>query len=50
MLSDKPIKVLPEYYGWGVENEAIYYSHFASHIWKDTKGAMEWLRKYAFLQ
>ncbi|MCX6161054.1 MAG: hypothetical protein NTV87_06935 [Ignavibacteriae bacterium] len=50
ILSDKPIKVLPEYYGWGDENEAIYYSHFAYHIWKDTKEAMEWLRKYAFIQ
>lgn len=36
----------PDNYGIGDENEARYYCFFAHEIWHDTKGAIDWIRKY----
>lgn len=47
LLSNKPITGLEEYYGIGDESEADYYASFAQAIWAETKGAREWLKKYA---
>ncbi|MBI1306947.1 MAG: hypothetical protein GC181_10125 [Bacteroidetes bacterium] len=47
LLSNKPITVLADYYGFGDENEADYYAFFAQNIWAVTKGAKEWLKKHA---
>lgn len=46
LLSNKPIKELADHYGFGDENEADYYASFAQHIWTETKGAREWLKKH----
>jgi tetratricopeptide (TPR) repeat protein len=45
LLSKKTINALPEMYGIGDINEADYYACFARHIWRQTIGATEWLRK-----
>lgn len=47
LLSKKPITKLPDHHGIGDENEADYYAHFAQHIWQNTKGATEWLKKHS---
>ena len=47
LLSKKPITDLADHYGFGDENEADYYTHFAQHIWQNTKGATEWLNKHS---
>lgn len=47
LLSKKPITNLPDHYGFGDENEADYYTHFAQHIWKNTNGASAWLMKHS---
>ncbi|MBK8982665.1 MAG: hypothetical protein IPM38_10180 [Ignavibacteria bacterium] len=46
LLSNKPITKLADHYGVGDENEADYYASFAQHIWAETKGAREWLKKH----
>ncbi|MDP4164357.1 MAG: hypothetical protein Q8898_14750, partial [Bacillota bacterium] len=38
-------KNLPEYYGWGDENEAIIYAHAHQHLWGRVDGIVEWLKK-----
>lgn len=43
LLSDEKI-ILPDYHGFGDEQEADYYAFFARHIWVNTEGALEWLR------
>jgi tetratricopeptide (TPR) repeat protein len=40
---------LPDYHGWGDENEAILYVHDALSTWKAIKGALDWLRDSAHL-
>jgi tetratricopeptide (TPR) repeat protein len=47
LCSAKPIKEFPEMYGFGDENEALYYAVFARQIWLHTIGAMAWLRDHA---
>jgi tetratricopeptide (TPR) repeat protein len=37
-------KRLPEYIGFGDENEAIAYAAEAMKVWQKTEGALEWLR------
>ncbi|MCL5996519.1 MAG: hypothetical protein M1546_10785 [Chloroflexi bacterium] len=37
-------KQLPEYIGFGDENEAISYAAFARRAWAQTPGALDWLR------
>ncbi len=46
LLSNRPITELAAHYGIGDENEADYYASFAQHIWAQTKGAREWLKKH----
>ena len=45
LISGLPIFELSDHYGFGVENEADYYVDSAQHIWRKTKGAIEWLKK-----
>lgn len=40
-----PIMQLSDHYGIGDENEADYYVDSALHIWRQTKGAIDWLKK-----
>ncbi len=36
-------RTLPDYYGFGDDNEAVLYAYGNKAAWKATKGAMEWL-------
>jgi len=36
---------LPDYYGWGDENEAIVYAHGALATWRRIDGALEWIEE-----
>lgn len=45
LISGLPIFELSDHYGLGDENEADYYVDSAQHIWRQTKGAIEWLKK-----
>ena len=47
LISGQPIVELSDHYGFGDESEADYYVDSAQHIWRQTKGAMEWLKKQA---
>ncbi|MGI5974546.1 MAG: hypothetical protein ACOX7E_02180 [Paludibacter sp.] len=47
LLSNKQITEFAGHYGFGDENEADYYASFAQHIWGETKGAKEWLKKHS---
>ena len=37
---------MPEYYSIGDENEADYVAQQSQIIWKETEGAIEWLKKH----
>lgn len=50
ILSDTPIDGLAGYHGMGDENEANYYVFYAQDIWKNTKGAISWLKKIASIK
>jgi tetratricopeptide (TPR) repeat protein len=50
IVSKKTITDLPEMFGIGDENEAKYYAFYARHIWHQTPGALEWLKKHAHEQ
>jgi tetratricopeptide (TPR) repeat protein len=45
MLSKKDLPELPDQYGFGDKNEAVFYCIFAKTIWHNTQGAMVWLDK-----
>lgn len=45
LLSNKPITELADHYSIGSKDEAEYYASFAKHIWAETEGAKEWLKK-----
>jgi tetratricopeptide (TPR) repeat protein len=45
LISGLPIFELSDHYGFGDENEADYYVDSAQHIWRQTKGAIEWIKK-----
>lgn len=48
MNSKKPLPPLPEVYGFGDKNEAIYYCTLAKPIWQSKPGAVEWMiREYS---
>ncbi len=47
LISKKVITEISDHYGLGDENEADYYTYFAQRIWKQTKGAIDWLKKYS---
>ncbi len=47
LLSKKEVSILPEYYGFGDENEAEYYAGFAQFLWRQTEGALDWLKKHS---
>jgi len=36
-------RTLPDYYGFGDDNEAVFYAHGNKAAWKATSGALEWL-------
>jgi hypothetical protein len=36
-------RTLPGYYGFGDDNEAVFYAYGNRAAWKATLGAMEWL-------
>lgn len=40
----KPVEEFPDYYGYGDENEALYYASYAKPVWMYTLGALAWLR------
>lgn len=40
----KPIKEIPDFYGYGDEREALYYASYAKPVWMHTLGALAWLR------
>jgi len=44
LISGLPILQLSDHYGFGDEKEADYYVDSAQHIWRQTKGAIEWLK------
>jgi tetratricopeptide (TPR) repeat protein len=46
ILSKKIITDLPDMYGLGSEEEAMYYTFYAHHIWHQTNGAVAWLKKH----
>lgn len=37
---------IPEYYGWGDENEAIIYLREGGKIWMETKNALKWANEF----
>jgi tetratricopeptide (TPR) repeat protein len=39
-------KHMPEYHGWGDENEAVIYVDEHLHLWKKIEGVQEWLKKH----
>lgn len=39
-------KHMPEYYGWGDENEAVIYVDVHLHLWKKIEGLQQWLKKH----
>src|SRR5262249_55590310 len=44
LLGDKRLpRQLPDYIGFGDENEAVSYAAGAISIWRETPGALEWL-------
>jgi tetratricopeptide (TPR) repeat protein len=46
LLGTKPMpRGLPEYIGMGDESEATEYAAFAMRIWRQTPGAIDWLRQ-----
>lgn len=45
LTQHKPIKSLPDYYGYGDESEALYYASYARPVWMRTLGALAWLRE-----
>ncbi|MDQ0199053.1 SEC-C metal-binding domain-containing protein [Neobacillus ginsengisoli] len=38
-------KQMPDYYGWGDENEAVIYTDSHLDLWKRVEGIQEWLKK-----
>jgi len=47
LLSGLQVSELADHYSLGDENEADYYVESAQHIWKQTKGAIDWLKKHS---
>ena len=46
ILSRKELPAaLPDYYGWGDDNEAVVYAHHAIATWQKIDGALEWLEE-----
>jgi tetratricopeptide (TPR) repeat protein len=43
MLTKKELPALPEHYGFGDKNEAIYYCTLAKDVWHNVPGAIGWL-------
>jgi SEC-C motif len=39
-------KHMPEYHGWGDENEAVIYVDVHLHLWNKIEGLQEWLKKH----
>ncbi len=47
LISGLPTLKLPDHYGFGDESEADYYFDSARYVWRQTEGAMEWLKKHS---
>jgi len=48
LLGKKPMpQQMPQYIGFGDENEAIEYAGYALPVWSQTSGALDWLRLQA---
>ena len=46
LLGEKPMpREIPQYIGLGDVNEAVEYAAFAHDAWRQTSGALPWLRK-----
>jgi tetratricopeptide (TPR) repeat protein len=45
LLTKKIPDEFSEVYGIGDENEAIYYCYFAHQIWRETSGAIDWIKR-----
>ncbi len=46
LLGEKIVPIrLPPYYSWGDENEAIIYAAEAINAWRETAGALDWMRE-----
>jgi tetratricopeptide (TPR) repeat protein len=45
LIANKQLNFLPDFHGIGDNNEANYYTYFAQHIWNDTDGSINWLKK-----
>ncbi|MEH7491288.1 SEC-C metal-binding domain-containing protein [Neobacillus niacini] len=39
-------KHMPEYHGWGDENEAVIYADEHLHLWRKIEGLQEWFKKH----
>lgn len=46
LTAARPPLTIPPYYGIGDKNEAQYYAVQAHQIWKETPGAVAWLKKH----
>lgn len=46
MFSKKELPALPEFYGFGDKNEAIYYCTLAKGVWYNVPGAIGWLESF----
>ena len=38
--------MVPDYYSWGDENEAVVYLKEAVPVWIETPGALEWIHEF----
>lgn len=46
LTAARPTLQMPAFYGFGDKNEAQYYAGLAHQIWKETPGAVAWLKKH----
>ena len=47
LMSRKEIKSIPEFHGFGDENEAIIYVYYAQFTWQTEIGAIEWIKRHS---
>lgn len=46
LLGEKTVPIrLPPYYSWGDENEAVIYAAESINAWRETAGALDWMRE-----
>lgn len=44
LIQRKPVNEFPDYYGYGDEREALYYTSYAKPVWWQTFGAIAWIK------